>query len=385
MYDILIVGCGLSGMVIARDQAEKGKKVRIIDRRNHIGGNIYDYVDENGVLVQKYGPHLFFTDDETIEGYISRFVPVYPFFPECRTYIDGKAVPMPFNFESIRVIYGDTDFAEKLEKDLINQFGENSIVAVTDLLNSDIDSIRSYGQYMYEHEYRKYSAKQWGKPIEEIDPAVFKRVPVYISRKEPYLRQKYQYMPQGGFTELSRRMIDHPNISVELSIDALDHIRFEEKSIVYDEFAGEVVYTGPLDALFGYRYGRLPYRALEFTWKRIKKEHTLSTPLSAFPEGDKYIRITDYTQFPPQNIGEEAVIAIEYPFEYKPEELCGNEPYYPTLTDESKKTNEKYQQLAKNYHNLYTCGRLADFKYYNMDAVINRAKQVAKELGEKNI
>lgn len=377
MFDLLIIGCGLSGMVIARDQAEKGKKVKIIDRRNHIGGNIYDYMDENGVLVQKYGPHVFFTDDPSIEEYITQFIPVYPFYPECRTYIDGQPIPMPFNFESIRRIYGNTDYAQKLECDLIQEFGIDSVVAVTDLIDSKKQSIHDYGIYMYEHEYRKYSAKQWGKPIEEIDPSVFKRVPVYISHKKPYLRQKYQYMPEGGFTELARKMLDHNNITVELSTDALKNIRINDDTVAYDGFLGPIVYTGPLDALFKYQYGHLPYRALEFTWKRIKKENALETPLSAFPEGDKYIRITDYTQFPPQDCGKEAVIAIEYPLEYKPDELCGNEPYYPTLTEESKRINEEYQLFAKRFENLYTCGRLADFKYYNMDACILRAKEIS--------
>lgn len=383
MCDVIVIGCGLSGMVIAREQAERGKKVKIVDRRDHIGGNIYDYVDENGVLVQKYGPHLFFTDNPSIKEYITRFLPVYSFYPECRTYIEGKPIPMPFNFESIRLLYGDSLQAKRLKDDLIEEFGLNAVVAVTDLLDSNNDSVRNYGKYMYEHEYRKYSAKQWGKPIEEIDPSVFKRVPVYISNKKPYLNQKYQFMPIGGFTELSRKLIEHVNITVELSTEAISHIILDKDKVFYDDFSGPIVYTGPLDTLFQYKYGRLPYRALEFTWKKIPKKHTLETPLSAFPEGDKYIRITDYTQFPPQDCGDNAIIAIEYPLEYRPDELCGNEPYYPTLTEESRKINEKYQKQVKRYTNLYTCGRLADFKYYNMDAVILRALQVAKELGDE--
>ena len=382
MYDVLVVGCGLCGMVVARELADKGKKVHIVERRDHIGGNIYDYYDENGILVQKYGPHVFFTDNEEIEKYITRFVPVHSFYPECRTFIDGKAIPMPFNFASIDMIYEDQTYADKLKNSLINEFGENTIVSVVDVLNSDIREISEYGRYMYEHEYRKYSAKQWGRPIETIDPSVFLRVPVYISEKKSYLRQNYQYMPEGGFTELARQLINHPNITVELGTDALDFLKINdgEDRVQIKGFDGPVVYTGPIDALFQYKYGRLPYRALEFVWKTVPRDSAPCTPLSAFPEGDKYIRITDYTQFPPQELPGKAVIAVEFPVEYKADELCGNEPYYPTLTSDSKAMYEKYTELAKGYHNLFPCGRLADFKYYNMDAVIERAFSVANSV-----
>lgn len=382
MFDILVVGCGLSGIVIARELAEKGLKVKIVEKRNHIGGNIYDFYDENGILVQKYGPHVFFTDDASVEQYIRKYVPIDYFYAECKTYIAGKAIPMPFNFSSIDLIYENHDYADALKQKLIEEFGTGAIVSVVDVMNSKVKEIHEYGMYMYENEYRKYSAKQWGKPIEDIDPSVFMRVPVYISEKKEYMRQKYQFMPRGGFTNLADIMLNHANISVELNKDALENININSQNniIKYGKFSGPIVYTGPLDALFSYKYGRLPYRALEFTWKTIPKYNAPDTPLSAYPEGDKYIRITDYTQFPPQNLLDKAVIAIEYPLEYKKDELCGNEPYYPTLTIESKNMFARYEQLGKEYRNLFPCGRLADFKYYNMDAVITRALGICQRI-----
>ena len=223
MYDVLVVGCGLSGMVVARRMAEKGKHVLILEKRNHIGGNIYDYRDENGVLVQKYGPHVFFTDDENIENYITRFVQVNYFYPECRTYIDGKSIPIPFNFASIDLLYGELEAAE-LKELLISEFAPRKIVSVLDIVNSKTPQIHKYGQFMYENEYRKYSAKQWGRPIEEIEPSVFMRVPVYLSYDKAYLRNKYQYMPEGGFTRLAQKIIEHENIKVALNCDALNRL-----------------------------------------------------------------------------------------------------------------------------------------------------------------
>lgn len=388
MYDVLIVGCGLCGMVVARELADKGKKVHIIERRNHIGGNIYDYRDENGVLVQKYGPHVFFTDDESIEKYITRFTQIDYFYPECRTYISGKAIPIPFNFASIDLLYSDLEAAE-LKELLISEFAPRKIVSVLDVVNSKIPQIHKYGQFMYENEYRKYSAKQWGRPIEEIEPSVFMRVPVYLSYDKAYLRNKYQYMPEGGFTRLAQRIIEHENIKVTLNCDALNSLTVDAdngKVWCRDiEHEIPVIYTGPLDALFGYCYGYLPYRALEFVWKTVNRSKVMETPLSAFPEGDKYIRITDYAQFPPQESGEKSIVAIEFPLEYDRDSLCGNEPYYPTLTNESSVMIEKYMSLASRFSNLYPCGRLADFKYYNMDKAILRAFEVCEMLSADHV
>lgn len=381
MYDVLVVGCGLSGMTIARYLADRGKKVQILEKRNHIGGNIYDYYNKDGLLIQKYGPHVFFTDNPSVEKYINQFSPTFSFYPECRTFIDNKAIPIPFNFDSIELIY-DTDKADMLIQRLIEEFGENTVVSVLEVINSKDEMIHEYGIYMFDKEYRKYTAKQWGIPIEGIDPSVFLRVPVYISRKSSYLNAKYQFLPAGGFSELARRMMSHSNISVKLGVDALEDVKldYSTKRISVDGFSETIVYTGQVDALFDYVYGELPYRSLEFGIKKIDNKKSPETALSAFPESDKYIRITDYSKFPPQGENDYSYLSIEYPMVYRRNELCGNEPYYPILTDESKMDYTKYKELANQYDNLVLCGRLADFKYYNMDIAIERALGVGENI-----
>ena len=382
MQKAIVVGCGLCGCVVARELAENDWQVHIVERRNHVGGNVYDYFDYNGILVQKYGPHIFFTDDERIEKYVNRFCKTTPIFPQCRTIIDGKSIPIPFNFASIDLIY-EKEHAEALKASLIDEFGENAIVSVVDVISSSNKDIHDYGKYMFDNEYRKYSAKQWGRPIESIDEAVFKRVPVYISYKQEYLRNKYQFLPEGGFTKLIKEVLNHKNIEVTLETDANRKIEIDEdkKKIIYDKtFSGPIIYTGPLDSLFGYSQGKLPYRSLEFTWKEISKTDTIEKELCAFPESDKYIRITDYTKLPPQEFGDKAYIAIEYPLEYKCNELCGNEPYYPIKSSDSEIIYKEYEQLAGSISNLYPCGRLADYKYYNMDQVIIRAMEISKTI-----
>lgn len=375
--DCLVIGCGLCGMVVARTLAESGKKVTIIDKRNHIGGNIYDYKDNNNILVQKYGPHCFFTNKLEIKEYIERFVDIEDCFVECNTLINGEYIPMPFNFKSIDKIYSNKK-ANKLKEVLKQYFGNREIVSVTDLLNSTDKFIREYGTFMYENEYKLYTAKQWGRTIDEIEPSIFKRVPVYLSYRKEYQNHKYQFLPKKGFSFLAQRLLEHKNIKVILSKNALDSLVLDSNvnKIFWNEkeLNIPVVYTGAIDELFGYLYGILPYRSLEFVWKTLNMESYQETAIVAYPQEDKITRVTEYTKLPIQKINNnKTVISIEIPFEYNIKSPVGNQPYYPVLTEKSKTLYNKYLSLTSKYKNLYIGGRLADFKYYNMDDVILRA------------
>ena len=391
MYDVIIIGCGLAGMISARYFCDNGYKVLILEKRSHIGGNIYDEVDESGFLVQKYGPHCFFTDDERIKPYVERFVGTEDCFVKCKTKINGKDIPMPFNFESIDIIYDKTT-AEELKQCLNQAFGDKKIVSVTDLLNCSDELIQDYGKFMYENEYKLYSAKQWGRDISEISPAVFHRVPVYLSYADQYQSSKYQFLPKGGFTKFSEELINSELIDVRTSVDAIAeniveirdnvvHVHWENRT--YDSIP--VLFTGELDALFEYKYGKLPYRSLEFIWKTIMEDEYHDTEIVAYPQADKITRVTEYKKLPVQRCDGKTRISIEIPVEYDINAPIGNEPYYPIKNDENDQKYQLYLEMSSKIGNLYLCGRLADYKYYNMDNVMIRAQETAQKIIKENL
>lgn len=381
--NVLVVGCGLTGSVIARCLAEEGKSVMLLERRDHIGGNLYDYRNSDGVLLQKYGPHTFFTDDVQIRDYIERFVPVKDYYVDCRTMINGKTFPMPFNFRAIDMLYPQ-EKADDLKGRLLEAFPERDTVSVAEIVECRDELISGYGRFMYENEYSLYTSKQWGRPIESISPAVFGRVPVYLSYKEDYEAQKYQFVPAKGFTDMIQKMLDHPGITYRLGTDALEHLRVDKErgavTWMENEIDIPVVYTGALDELLGYKYGQLPYRSLEFVWKELPVESAQAAALVAWPQEETVTRVTEYTKLPPQKIKgrKKTVIAVEIPFEYDRKRPFGNEPYYPIVNAEAQGMYELYKRDADAVANLFPAGRLADYKYYNMDHAIRRAWDVAE-------
>lgn len=388
MYDVIVIGCGLSGMVTARKLADKGYQVCIIERRNHIGGNIFDKLDEDDFLVQMYGPHCFFTNDKRIKSFVENYVDTVDCFVKCKTVINNLKIPMPFNFKSIDIIY-KPNIAKDLKSALLSEFKGKSIVAVTDLLNSKNELIRNYGLFMYENEYKLYSAKQWGLDISCISPDVFKRVPVYLSYCDTYQSHQYQFLPQKGFTHFAKQLIQSKNINVILKKDAIknDLLKIKDNILLYDDNGIykniPIVFTGALDELFNYKYGALPYRSLEFIWKFLDIDEYQETAITAYPQADKITRVTEYKKLPPQNIAGKTKISIEIPVPYDNKQPIGTEPYYPIKNDFNDAIYQKYMAEAQKISNLFLCGRLAEYKYYNMDEVIIRAWETAERVLEK--
>lgn len=376
--DCLVIGCGLSGAVIARYLAEQGKQVTIWERRNHIGGNMYDYVDEHGFLVQKYGPHTFHTKKKELYDYMCRFGQWQDYKLTCGAVWDGKYTPTPFNFTTIDTFY-PAEKAEILKGKLKVAFPDRNTATVVEVLKHPDEDIRRYAEFLLQNDYAPYTAKQWGVSPTEIDPSVLKRVPLRFSYDEGYFDDPYQVMPERSFTHFFKSLLNHPNIHVELGIEAVEHIKVQGNQFFVngEQTSIPVIYTGALDELFGGIYGQLPYRSLRFEWKYDQKNSLQDAPVVAYPQEKGYTRITEYKKLPVQP-GVGTSYAVEYPLTYQ--EGMRQEPYYPVLTERSQQQYEKYKKLADEIPNLICCGRLADFKYYNMDQALERAISVCDSI-----
>ena len=377
----LVIGCGIVGSVIARYLAEeKNLEVTIWERRNHVGGNIYDYIDEHGIRVHQYGPHIFHTNNEEIFEYIKKYGEWEEFKLICGAVIDGKCSPTAFNYKTIDLFYSK-DEAKALKEHIKNTFGNRKSATVVELLDCDDDLIRKYAQFLFDKDYSLYTAKQWGVSPNEIDKSVLKRVPIRFSYDEAYFEDKYQVMPKHGYTKFVENILRHPKIKVELGMDALKHIKIVENDKIYVDGKNvnyPVIYTGAVDELFAFSKGKLPYRSLRFEWHYEETDSFQEMPVVAYPQADKFTRITEYKKLPIQkNIG--TSYAIEYPLSYETNDVK-MEPYYPVLTDNSNILYKKYADAAQNIENLFLCGRLAEFKYYDMDDAIANALIFAKNL-----
>ncbi len=379
-YDLVIVGTGFAGTVIAYKAAEAGKKVLIYERRNHIAGNMYDEYDENGILVQRYGPHTFHTSNIEVKDFLSSIYEWIPYTLKARVNINGVLTPSPFNFKTIDQFY-DTNSAENLKKSLLEEFSGRDKIPVLSLLSSKSEKIRQYARFLIEEDYRPYSAKQWGIDPDKLDESVWSRVPVRLSYKDGYFDDLWEVQPKGGYTELFKKMLSNSNITIRLGEDILEHLKLvpEDGIVLFDneKFDKKIVYTGALDELFGCKYGKLEYRSLKFEFETYNISSYQETSGVAYPKADGFTRITEYTKLPEQLGFDKTVIAREYPIKHD----SNTEPYYPILTESTKSLADNYRSLAEKFCNIILCGRLAEFKYYNMDEVVFKAIEISKQLG----
>lgn len=378
MKDVIIIGAGFAGATVANVLANKGKNVLIIDKRDHIGGNAYDYMEED-ILIHKYGPHIFHTNSKEVFEYLSKFTEWYKYEHKVLGHVDNKLVPIPFNFKSIEECLPDK--AEKLIDLLKKDYGEGKKVPIMELLTNENRDIRYLANYIYEHVFKYYTMKQWDMKVEELDSAVSARVPVNTSYDDRYFNDTYQYMPKEGYTKLIEKMLDNEHIEVMLGTNVTDILKLEDGTIYYngEVFEGDVYYTGAIDELFEYKYGELPYRSLDLILERLNKTFQ-DAATENYPENDvRFTRITEYKHFMEEEPKGVTYIHTEYPFPYRRNCEVGNVPYYPIISDDNQELYETYVKEASKYSKLHLIGRLAEYKYYNMDAIVLKALEMCKD------
>ena len=360
MFDYLIVGAGFAGSVLAERLARgSNKKVVLCDRRPHIGGNAYDHYNEDGILVHKYGPHIFHTNSREVFEYLSRFTEWRSYQHRVRASVDGQIVPIPINLDTINTLYGLSLTSFEVQ-DFFKKVAEPKERVKT----SEDVVVSQVGRELYEKFFRNYTRKQWGLDPSELDSSVTSRIPTRINRDDRYFTDTYQAMPLHGYTRMFENMLDHPNIKLLLNCD----YREVEKDIPFRE----MIYTGPVDAFFDYRYGKLPYRSLEFKHVTHNVPVYQSAPVINYPNEHLYTRVTEFKYLTGQ---EHAKTSIVYEFPQSE-----GDPYYPVPRKENAAIYAQYKALADDTPDVHFVGRLATYKYYNMDQIVAQALTVYSKM-----
>jgi len=357
---ILVVGAGFAGSVMARELADSGRRVLLIDRRPHIAGNAYDEHDAQGVLVHRYGPHIFHTNSERIFRYLSRFTEWRPYEHRVRSVVDGVPYPFPINRDTLNLLYGlDLDEAGAAA------FFERARVPRDPVLTSEDMVLNSVGRDLYEKFFLNYTRKQWGLEPSQLKAGVAARIPVRTNTDDRYFTDTFQAMPRHGYTRMFEALLDHPHIRVETGVD------FAETG-GRERFA-HIVYTGPIDSYFGLCYGRLPYRSLSFEHEHLGGVGRFQeTGTFNYPNDHAYTRITEFRHLTGQDHAGTSIVR-EYP-------QADGEPYYPVPSTENEALYKRYEALAEQETNVTFVGRLAQYRYYNMDQVVGAALATARRL-----
>ena len=384
MYDCIVIGAGVAGAVAARKLAEEaGKKVLVIERRSHVAGNCYDVADEYGILIHEYGPHIFHTNLEEVYEYFSRFTKWYAFGHKVVAKVGKELIPVPFNLNTLHMVY-EEEKAKRLEQKLMEAYGEGSRVPIMKLRENEDEDVREIAQYVYENVFLRYTMKQWGQKPEEISPEVTGRVPILVSYDNRYFQDKYQGVPKDGFTPMFEAMLNHENIEVWLDTECKDVLTFQENQIFLkgELFAGEVIYTGALDELFDCKLGRLPYRSLDFKFEHYDMESYQGHSVVNYTVSEDFTRITEFKYLTGQLDANGTTIVKEYPFAYTG--VDGEIPYYAILNAENEALYEQYKELVAGYEHFHLLGRLAEYKYYNIDAMAKKAMELAERIKKQN-
>ena len=362
MYDWLIVGAGFAGSVLAERLAnERGERVLVVDRRNHIGGNAYDRYDDAGILIHQYGPHIFHTNSKAIFDYLSAFTAWRPYEHRVLGQVDDRLVPIPINLDTVNTLYGLSLTSEELE----GWFAARA-EPVAEIRTSEDVVISKVGRELYEKFFRGYTRKQWGIDPSELDRSVTARVPTRTNRDDRYFTDEFQFMPAQGYTRMFENMLRSPNIHVLLQTDYRDI-----KDVIPHR---RTIFTGPIDEYFGFRFGKLPYRSLQFRHETLDREQHQPVGTVNYPMSEDYTRISEYKHLTGQ-VHPKTSITFEYP-------SAEGDPYYPIPRPENAELFKKYERLALATPDVWFVGRLATYRYYNMDQVVGQALATFRRISD---
>ncbi len=378
MEKIIIVGAGLSGATSARLFADAGYDVIVIDKRPNIGGNAYDVNDKNGILIQPFGPHIFHTNMKEVFDFLSRFTEWNKYEHKVLASVrKDKLVPVPFNLTALESLF-PKDKAERIKNILLDEIGLGHKVPILQLKKHANAEIREFADFVYKNIFYIYTLKQWGFKPEQLGETVMNRVPVYLSYEDRYFTDEYQYMPKDGFTQMIANILRHPRIQLKLGKDAKEELALADGKIYFggSKLEGVLIYTGCVDELFDYKYGVLPYRSLKFKFKTKKQPSYQPAAVVNYTTSHFYTRISEFTKFTCQPKSN-TVIVKEYPKDFKKGK---NIPYYPIPLEKNYKHYAKYEEEAKQYKDLYLLGRLANYKYINMDVAVKNAMELYEKI-----
>ncbi len=393
-YNTIIVGSGFAGAIAARRLADSGTgRILILEKRGVVGGNMHDECDEAGIMVHRYGPHIFHTDDADVWHYLQRFDEWTRYEHKVAGSWHGTHFPIPFNLNSLDIVFPE-NLASRLSAALIDTFGMDTEITVTDLRNFVDDDLSLVANFVYENVFTQFTEKQWGLSIEQLDPAVIARVPIRINRDDRAFTDAHQGIPTHGYTALFEKILDHPEIDIALNADAtsLFDLQFETGGIEApcsgvhikgEPFTGDIIYTGPLDELFVARFGRLPYRSIDFVFETHAADSLLPCATVNFIISEEATRVTEFKKITGQSAPRTTLVK-EYPCAY--EDADKQVPCYAILTDSSRAHHARYVALVAQMPNFHILGRLAEFNYYNMDTIVKRALDLADRIaGGRNL
>lgn len=359
MYDYLIVGAGFAGSTLAERLASQNKKVLLIDQRNHIGGNAYDHYNDDGILVHKYGPHIFHTNSKDVFNYLNKFTEWRSYEHHVLASVDGQLLPIPINLNTVNELYG-----LNLSSNQVDEFYKSKAEPQDKIRTSEDVVVNQIGRELYEKFFKGYTKKQWDLDPSELDASVTSRIPIRTNKDNRYFTDTYQAMPLHGYTKMFEKMLEHKNIHVMLNTsysDISDEVSFKK-----------LIYTGPIDQYFNECYGKLPYRSIYFKFETIDQQYYQSTGTINYPMNQPYTRITDFKYLTGQKHAKTAIV-FEFP-------TAEGDPYYPIPRPENAALYKRYQDRATQLENVFFTGRLGTYKYYNMDQVVAQSLTLFKKL-----